>query len=234
MSATVPTSSSGGPPAIDIDHEVAALIAERGITEVLHFTTAPNGLVGVCATGAVLSRDRLEEEKYIEHIYAPNCASRLKDSAWTDYVNLSISQVNKYMLDKSSKDWHPPETGMWWTVLSFDPMIMAHEGVHFTTTNNTYVETVKRGTGRDGLEALFADSMQWGHYYTRIRRRADMPAHLPTHDQAEVLYPHAVSLEYLRGIYVAVEDHIDDVKTWIQFFSAAEGVAVTHRPDVFA
>jgi hypothetical protein len=162
-----------------------------------------------------------------------NTANRLKDRDWTGYVNLSISQVNKYMLDKSVV-WHPPKTGVWWAVLSFDPEILAHKDVYFATTNNTYVETVKRGTGRDGLEALFDDSMRWGHYSTLIRRWPGMPAHLTTHDQAEVLYPREVSLEYLRGIYVAEEDHIDDVKTWIQFFAAAEGAAVTHRPDVFA
>jgi hypothetical protein len=117
VSATVPPPGSGDPTAADIDQEVATLVVERGITEVLHFTTAPHGLVGICATGAVRSHDRLEEDKYIEHIYAPNCADRLKDAEWTDYVNLSISQVNKYMLDKS-QDWHPPETGIWWAVLS--------------------------------------------------------------------------------------------------------------------
>src|SRR4051794_21817184 len=106
MSEMLPSSGPGTPDAVRSDPAVAALIAERGITEVLHFTTAPNGMVGICATGAVRSREQLDEDKYIEHIYAPNCADRLKDAEWMDYVSLSISRVNKWMLDRS-EGWHP-------------------------------------------------------------------------------------------------------------------------------
>lgn len=233
MSGVAAPTDAEDPAEPTADPEIMEIVARRGITEVLHFTTAPSGLVGICATGAVRSRDRLDVDKYIEYIYAPNCADRLKDKEWTDYVNLSISQVNKYMLDKSV-DWHPPTTGVWWAVLSFDPLILSHPGVYFATTNNTYSATVKRGTGREGLEALFAPSMLWGHFNTRLRRYHDMPPSLPTHEQAEVLYPAEVSLKYLRGIYVAREDHILDVETWIEFFSAASEVAVTARPEVFA
>lgn len=225
--------NSGEPADVVIDHAVAALVAERNITEILHFTTAPGGLVGICATGAVRSRDRLDEDKYIEHIYAPNCANRLKDAEWTDFVNLSISRVNKYMLDKS-EEWHPPETGIWWAVLSFDPTILTHPGVHFTTTNNVYTETVVRGAGREGLEGLFADSLLWGHYGSRVSRWAGMPPHFTTDKQAEVLYPREVPLKYLRAVYVAQEEQLDEVKTWIEILSDQLEVDVAHRPDVFA
>ena len=115
---------------------VAAYAAERGITEVLHFTTN-NGALGILATGFVLSRDRLAKEQYIEHIYTPNCPSRHKDSDWTDYVNLSISRVNGRMLGISSGRWHATQD-LWWVVLAFDGSLLAHPDVHFVTTNNTY------------------------------------------------------------------------------------------------
>jgi hypothetical protein len=116
-------------------------------------------------------------------------------------------------------------------------MILAHPDVYFVTTNNTYTETVVRGSGREGLEALFADTVLWGHYYTRVRRWPGKPAHLTTHEQAEVLYPGEVPLEYLRAVYVAQEEHIDEVKMWVEVLSATPEVPeviVTHRLDVFA
>lgn len=59
---------------------------ERGINEVVHFTTT-NGVVGVLASGAVKSRDRLKEDEYLENVYKPNAPFR-KDVKWLDYVNL--------------------------------------------------------------------------------------------------------------------------------------------------
>ena len=97
---------------------VAAYAAERGITEILHFTTN-NGALGILATGFVLSRHRLAKEQYIEHIYTPNCPSRHKDSDWTNHVNLSISRVNGRMLGISSGRWHATQD-LWWVVLAFD------------------------------------------------------------------------------------------------------------------
>jgi ssDNA thymidine ADP-ribosyltransferase, DarT len=142
------------------DAAVATYAAGRGITEVLHFTT-DKGLLGIFATGAILSRDPLDTDQYIEHIYTPNCNSRLKDSAWTGFVNLSISRVNNWMLTRS-QGWHSTED-LWWAVLALDPCLLADPGVQFCTTNNTY-PSVRRGTGVSGLEAMFADSIEWGYY----------------------------------------------------------------------
>ncbi|HEU0127959.1 MAG TPA: hypothetical protein VFQ48_05060 [Pseudonocardiaceae bacterium] len=55
-------------PAPGIDAGAMSYTAGRGITEVLHFTTH-RGLLGIFAKEAVLSRERLEADKYIEHIY---------------------------------------------------------------------------------------------------------------------------------------------------------------------
>ena len=128
------------------DTAVTAYAAARNIREILHFTTN-RGLLGVFATGAVLSRDLLDTDKYIEHIYTPNCSTRLKDSAWTGYVNLSISRVNDRMLSTSCR-WHSTED-LWWVVLAFDTSLLADPGVHFVTTNNTYTAALGRGIGVD-------------------------------------------------------------------------------------
>ncbi len=48
--------------------------------------------------------------------------------------------------------------------------------------------------------------------------RGPRPANLPTCEQAEVLYPEAVSTEYLRCIYVDEDDHHDQASGWLQEF----------------
>ena len=90
--------------------EVVAAARERGIAQVVHFTTV-SGLTGVLASKAVKSRSRLPTDKYLEHVYQPNSAIR-KDRAWLDYVNLSITRINDWMFD-SSASWHVLEDNPW-------------------------------------------------------------------------------------------------------------------------
>jgi hypothetical protein len=209
---------------------VAAYAAERGITELLHFTTN-NGALGILATGFVLSRDRLAKEQYIEHIYTPNCPSRHKDSEWTDYVNLSISRVNGRMLGISSGRWHATED-LWWVVLALDGSLLTHPDVHFVTTNNTYHNCLKRNTGVEGLRALFAHSVEWGWQGSHVTRYRGMPDAWTTDPQAEVLYPGQVPIELLRAIYVREEEHADTVRSWFPIFQVLP-VPVEYRPEVF-
>lgn len=211
------------------DARVIAYAASRGISEILHFTTN-RGLLGVFATGEVLSRHRLPEEKYVEHIYLANCASRFKDVDWVDYVNLSISRVNKHMLG-SSEGWHEKDS-VWWAVLGFDPTLLGHPGVYFTTTNNIYTNCVKRGTGVAGLNALFANSVEWGYRGSKRYRTSTTPNYHTTDPQAEVLYPGRVPIEWLRRIYVRDEDHIDHITGLFSVFNLAP-VPVEHNPEVF-
>jgi len=232
MSPNIFAPGTGTDGAADHASAIATVIVERGITEILHFTTAPFGFVGICATNMVRSRDRLDKDKYIEHIYTPNCRSRIKDAEWTDYISLSISRVNKDMLG-SSRGWHA-DAGIWWVVLSFDPTILTHPGVHFTTTNNSYAATVRRAIGTEGLADMFSMTVPYGYYGSVHRRRTSMPTHWTTDPQAEVLYPGDLTLEYLRAVYVAQEEDIDHVKTWFDLFPNAPAVPVICKPEVFA
>jgi hypothetical protein len=212
-----------------IDEAVMKYAAEQGITEVLHFTTA-RGLVGILAKGAVLSRDRLETDNYIAYIYLRNCADRLKDAEWTDHVNLSISRVNGRMLGVSER-WHRTDD-VSWAVLAFGLELLAHPGVYFTTTNNTY-PCVKRGTGVDGLRALFAPVVEWGHYGSKKVRLPRTPSRYTTDPQAEVLYPGLVNLSHLRRIYVREPDQIDYVRSLFAGLPNVARVEVVHKPEVF-
>lgn len=216
--------------AMATDAAVTAYTSERGITEILHFTTNKGG-IGIFASGAVLSRDRLQYEDHVQHIYTPNCQNRLKDADWADYVNLSISRVNKRMLS-TSQGWHSTKD-VWWLVLAFDPAVLADPGVYFVTTNNTYSGCLRRGTGVEGLRRLFASSVEWGWYGARVTRYAGMPDAWTTDLQAEVLYPMRVPLRHLRAIYIYEEEHADTIRSWYPFYPTVPRVPVVHKPEVF-
>ena len=127
------------------------ILRQRQITEILHFTTN-EGLLGILYSRSIKSRQKLPKEKTLAYIYQPNAVFR-KDKDWLDYINLSISRINYQFFDISANRWHR-DRNIWWCVLSFDPVILSHSGVYFTTTNNVYTG-VRRDTGEKGLQALF-------------------------------------------------------------------------------
>lgn len=213
---------AGGTP----DPAVMKVIEERQITEVVHFTTNL-GLIGTLGLGLLLSRHRLPEERYLEHVYKPNSTFR-KDTAWLDFVNMSISNVNDWMFSTSSR-WHEDD-GIWWTILAFDPAILAAPGVVFATTNNIYPRCL-RYQGACGIEALFADPV-FGRYDSR-HTRSGKSSWQPTDRQAEVLIPESVSVRHLETIYVAHAEHADAIEGLFGGLGCAEYPIVVD-PGVFA
>ena len=204
--------------------EVVAAAEGRGISDVVHFTTT-SGAVGVLAARAVKSRARLPADQYLEHVYRPNAEFR-KDQAWLDYVNLSISRINDWMFDASTK-WHAADDNPW-VVLSFAPEILGHAGVIFTTTNNIY-PACRRTEGLAGFSRLFADSVR-GRYDELHNRRGKEPA-WPTDRQAEVLYPGELSCNYLQRIDVQKEETEDSIHGMLGGLGLS--VPVRHAPEVF-
>ncbi|MEQ8331720.1 DarT ssDNA thymidine ADP-ribosyltransferase family protein [Nisaea sp.] len=214
-------------------------IAKRGITEVLHFTTN-RGLIGSLASQSLLSRPLLGEDAYLRHVLQLNSAVRPEESAlfdktedWLRYVNLSISEINRRFLDVSRR-WHTNHD-VWWCILSFDPVIMTHDGVWFATTNNSY-DQCQRGQAEDGFGALFAPSIRrkkLGNYGNPWNvQRFGREASLPTCEQAEVLYPESLSLEHLTTVYVEQDEHHDIAVGWLQDFGYSS-VNVSIQPQKF-
>lgn len=206
---------------------IQEIAKRRSITEVLHFTTH-KGLLGALHSGAVKSRKRLPADVDLQFIYQPNANFR-KDQAWLDYVNLSISCINKEFFRVSCR-WHRDED-LWWCILSFDPGILAHDGVYFTTTNNMYTG-VRRGTGAAALEALFAPRItRWTG--NSVQRTPGMPSHLTTCMQAEVLYPRELSTGYLRRVYVVRAEDSDEVHAQLAM-TGFQATDVLVDPERFA
>ena len=204
--------------------EVVTEAKQRGVTQVVHFTTV-RGAVGVLGAGFVKSRKRLPKDKYLQFVYQPNVDVR-KDTAWIDYVNLSIERINDWMFSTSER-WHAPE-GNPWVVLSFDPRILAHPGVVFATTNNIY-PSCRRAEGVAGFSDLFA-GVVLGRYNSRRDRHGKPPA-WPTDRQAEVLYPGELSCQYLQRIDVQTEAAFDDVHGALG--GLGMDVPVSYAPEVF-
>ena len=185
--------------------EIISAANQRKVTQVVHFTTL-KGAVGILAAGFLKSRARLPKEEYLEYVYQPNAPIR-KDPAWLDYVNLSIERINDWMFCTSvGRNSVGGDTS--WVVLSFDPQILTHPGVVFTSTNNIY-PSCKRAEGLAGFSQMFAAVVQ-GRYNSCHDRRGKLPA-WPTDRQAEVLYPGELSCEYLQRIDVQTEEAVDNV-----------------------
>lgn len=213
-------------------------IKERGILEVLHFTTN-RGATGVFHNRFLMARPRLNADQYLRHVLQLNWENRPeedeffdKSENWINFVNLSISEINARLF-RLSRDRHTA-AGLWWCILSFDPEIMTHNGVWFATTNNGYDACI-RGNGQVGLQSLFAQRVQRkvnGLYGPWNASRVGRSSELPTCEQAEVLYPDQLSLEYLRKIYVVENEHHDMIAGLLVDFGY-ENVDVLVQPDKF-
>jgi len=200
-------------------------IKKRGIIELLHFTTN-RGIVGTLAKGALMSRYRLPSDSYLQHILHVNSETRPeagyffdKSDNWLDYVNLSISEINARFFGVSQR-WHS-QRDVWWGILGFDPVLMTHGGVVFATTNNSY-EFCARTRELEGFNALFSAVVRRKRPSWSVGR-GNRGTHLPTCEQAEVLYPGQIPVSYLRRIYVRQEEHQDLARGWVQEF---------HQPQI--
>lgn len=202
-------------------------IEQDGIEEVVHFTTS-HGCLGTLFTDFLKSRAKLENDPMVEFLFAPNAALR-KDVDYLDHVSLSINHINTKFYKTSAGSWHRAEP-IFWCILSFDPVILTHDGVEFATTNNMY-SGVRRATGRAGFDALYADVItQWRGM--TVRRPDKLPRCWPTCFQAEALYPGAVSTEFLRKIYVRNGTDQSEVVGFLRA-TLHRDVAVVIAPEKF-
>jgi len=179
------------------ERSMADALRERGITEVLHFTTS-NGFIGSVTMGGVLSHAKLPSESKLAHILQMNCKDRSRDVDWHRYVNLSISRINGSFFSIARDRWHAAKD-IYWCILSFDASIAEHPGVIFSTTNNAYTHT-SRAPDVDGFDSLFAPKIRQFSDKWVVRSRETPSSHTTCH-QAELLYPEAVSLDHLRKVY---------------------------------
>lgn len=209
---------------------IEEVVKTRGISEVLHFSTN-HGLVGIASMGKMISRDQLaEDSKILLKALNPENAKFRSDPDWLGYINLSLSRINSSFFDYSKTWKRAPDD--YWLILSFRPEILSHEGVVFSTTNNIYHGSCKRASGSSGLESCFASSVV-SRKYQRITRPIDFPTHWTTCQEAEVLYPKSLSLDFLQCIYVESDETYDQVSTTLELLTGRSDFEVVINPDKF-
>lgn len=201
------------------------MVQDRKITEIVHFTSN-RGLVGCLDKGFVLSTRRLPDEDRLTFVFQQTALERQegrpnfnKDKDWIDYISMSVSEINAHYF-KYARKWHVADEDLFWIILSFAAEIMTHKGVYFTTTNNTYSNFVRRDPGSEGLEALFAPTVKRKEA-SWIVARGDRAPHLPTCQQAEVLYPSALPIKFLQKIYVSTGAESDMVASCLELYDAS-------------
>jgi hypothetical protein len=176
---------------------IASIIAARGISEVVHFTTN-HGCLGTLYTRTLLSRARLHDDEMVRYLFSANAELR-RDVDFIDHISLSLEHINTEFYRISANKWHRDEP-IFWCILAFDPVILTHDGVVFATTNNIYT-SVQRGTDEAGLQRLFANPVTRWVGNSVSRSAATKPCYT-TCFQAEALYPGSLSTEYLQRVYV--------------------------------
>ena len=190
--------------------EVVAAANERGITSIVHFTTF-GGMKGILASDAVKSRKDLPEDETVKYVYEPNAEDRRLDRLWHDYVNLSVTAINRRMFNFSAREHRGTE----WVILEFGPEILGDGGVVFCTTNNIY-PAAHRCRSLRGFEQLFAASVPGRH--GNPTTRGDHALYETTDPQAEVLYPFELPLEHLHTVTVPDDDVYDAVDAALASF----------------
>lgn len=208
---------------------VVEFAGARGITEIVHFTTMPNGVLGILAEERIKSRNRLREDQYLEHIRTLNAPDRSRDRPWHDYVSLSTTKINSWLFASSKSRWHRDSS---WAVFAFSPEILGDPGVVFTTTNNAYNEYCRRARGLAGFKQMFAEQVIG--YNGRVYNRARIADNLTTDLNAEVLYPGELKLDRLTKIYVMSETDVDDISGHLGALNLDHlAKVVAHTPEVF-
>ncbi|ELN6934493.1 DarT ssDNA thymidine ADP-ribosyltransferase family protein [Vibrio navarrensis] len=203
-------------------------ISELEINEVLHFTTN-FGLVGIFSLNKLVSRDQLGKEQALEYITRYNSKFR-SDPQWTSYVNLSLSRINSSFFEYS-KSWHQGPYDFW-VILAFDPAILNHEDVVFTTTNNIYRNECIRGSGNEGLMKLFEPKILAKRGFVKLRP-IEFPRNWTTCEEAEVLYPNEIDLSYLTKLYVPDENTLALACAALSFDEKFNEVTIEVNEDKF-
>ncbi len=203
-------------------------ISELEIEEVLHFTTN-SGLVGVFSTNKLVSRDHLKQEQALEYITRYNSKFR-SDPQWTSFVNLSLSRINSSFFEYS-KSWHHGPFDFW-VILAFSPEILVHQGVVFTTTNNIYRRECIRGTGVTSLIKLFGQQVIAKRGLVKTRK-GELPKNWTTCEEAEVLYPKEIDLEFLMKVYVPDEKTFALASAALSFDERFEGTIIEVNEEKF-
>lgn len=185
------------------DH-IAAVVEDRKIEDVLHFTRLEN-LPGILKHGL---RDRTFAEQADYDIYVGDAVRRDGDDC---AISVSISCFYpKMFAAKRDRSGNKP-----WVVLVFHPSLLWNYPCLFyrngVTTNATKYENGKRYGGY-ALEKLFEDCSISDLTGTGFREEHSLPSGWPTSSDSEVQVMSPIHPDYLLGAWVETPEHGEKVR----------------------
>jgi hypothetical protein len=177
--------------------DIHAIVTEKQITRLCHFTPFRN-LLHIAREGkGVLSTRRLEADE--RAVFNQTDLQRMDGRP--DYVCCSIEYPNTWYF-RTARANEPLFKG--WVVLIISPKYLWSEGTLFSTGNAAAGRGVGLASGRDALLRLYAPTVVGTgnrQYVTSITR---LPA-CPTDEQAEVLIKDGIESNDIVGVGVASE-----------------------------
>ena len=176
---------------------IQKIVRDRGITQLVHFTTLQN-LFGIVEMDGLIARDNLiqiaaqRKDQYLLDYIAFNDSVRL--DMHTGHINLSIQHPNPLLFRRFRQRFAQCDV---WCVLLIAPECMTIPGTLFTLGNaaSRHVRSAGIGSNSADLEAMFGDTILTGNQYEqRTLTRKELAPCYPTDPQAEVMIPSRVPL----------------------------------------
>lgn len=190
--------------------QIARFLKNRNITTLLHFTDRQN-LFNILNYG-LLSREILDN---LQWTY--NCNDKIRLDRRLDCVSLSISVINKDLIDSFIKNNKLKEC----VVIEIDATMLYRENnERIYCQTNAATKRAKKGSEFKDLVAMFDDEVTYHTNYYFIstrehifkRSERNLNNNEPTAPQAEILWKDWVNPNYIKGIYFYKTNYIKHIE----------------------
>lgn len=195
----------------------------RGVTLLLHSTHLYKNLPQILEDGALHTvralRERYGNGKAARFLHDPHRYEQF--TVGLDYLNASLSLPNAPLLyGRSKSDWKAL-----WVHFALDLDLLDRDDTQFSPVSAA-AEFGKQVTrGRDGFRAMFAASVE-------NFSRADIPKHVPTHPQAEVLLRGTLPISVVQSIFVPSGDVAREVARLCELHGRSS-IRIEAAPQLF-
>jgi hypothetical protein len=209
---------------------VAQCIIERKIDSLYHFTTMEN-LFSIMEREYIYSRTLIDKLKlandgyytgdYVDHMDA----QRL--DGLRDFINLSLSRPNWYLLNKYSK--RPELSHFDWCILQVNTQPMLQETTLFSVCNAASHAAKSYGVnaGLIALNNVFREQVKTP---SKIYYRNNLPQHFTTDIQAEVLIKDQISIQYIKSIFLPSEAKLKQYQSAFNMLSLKADLFAVNQP----
>jgi len=199
----------------------------RGVTRLCHFTPGRKLMNMLRDTQAILPTTDLRQE--FEHLLDPTDPARLDGRP--DHICCSVQYPNAGYFQRVVRTTpNFPD----WVILGLNPRLLWERPVLFSPRNAAAQYGAFLQEGWAGWQSLFQEAVQGagGRMFTRDRQ---MTPNCPTDNQAEVLIPGRIPLDYIEAIIVPNQDALEREQLRFSMLKVAAPPAMTWRiaPDLF-